>query len=81
MMSVFQHSQLWGGRLTPVRLEIHLVSTPTWIVAQGAMKLMVIHTADFDKYRTAAINNATRIFQKEGKQPGSLLGPLSEQHS
>jgi len=39
---------------------------------------MLIHTADLAEYRTAAINNATSILKKAGKQPGKLLGPLSE---
>lgn len=46
---------------------------------EGAMNLMLIHSADLVKFRTAAINNATSTFQKEGKQSGKLLGPLSEQ--
>ena len=39
---------------------------------------MLTHIADLVEYRTAAIKNATSILKKAGKQPGQLLGPLSE---
>ena len=39
---------------------------------------MLNYVVDLVKYRTAAINNATSILKKAGKQPGKLLGPLSE---
>lgn len=73
-MPLFQPSRAWRGARTPVRLDTHLVNRPISTLAQGAMNWRLIHTADFAKYRTAAINNATSTFQKAGKQPGKLLG-------